>query len=131
MLFYTFLLNQNEFYHVFLCGGQKYPSNRVNHAGASHRLAQPCRHRRPQPSRAAPPGATNTLAPPLHLVGTRHRRRLPSTQLMDTVTACLSRLSMQYGPVGNTAFSFSGLVRKWRARWRWSRCRPYPPFRPR
>ncbi|XP_006660498.1 uncharacterized protein LOC102699985 [Oryza brachyantha] len=36
---------------------------------------------------------------------------------MDTVGARLSRSSTRYGPVGNTASSFSGPVRKWRKAW--------------
>ncbi|KAG8049506.1 hypothetical protein GUJ93_ZPchr0009g693 [Zizania palustris] len=36
---------------------------------------------------------------------------------METVGARLSRSSTRYGPVSNTASSFSGPVRKWRKAW--------------
>ncbi|KAL5201874.1 hypothetical protein ABZP36_036228 [Zizania latifolia] len=36
---------------------------------------------------------------------------------MDTIGARLSRSSTRYGPISNTASSFSGPVRKWRKAW--------------
>ncbi|KAL6598101.1 hypothetical protein ACP70R_046522 [Stipagrostis hirtigluma subsp. patula] len=36
---------------------------------------------------------------------------------MDTVAPRLSRTSTRYGPVGSSAASFSGPVRKWRKAW--------------
>lgn len=91
MLFYTFLLNQNEFYHVFLCGGQKYPSNRVNHA-ALPRLAQlRCTAARAERApgdqhigaSTSPRRDTPSPSPPIHPVD-GHRHRLPEP-LVDAV----------------------------------------------